>query len=49
MRLFALAVVVIIFAALPVFILNTMVMPELQSLQNIYSHSEDIAARIAGQ
>lgn len=48
MRFILLGIFVFFFVALPVYALNTLVMPELNSLQYAYAHAGEIADRAAG-
>jgi hypothetical protein len=45
MRVLSLALLVGIFMGMPLWLLNTMVMPELETLRNTYSHLDEIAAK----
>lgn len=47
MKFILYAVFVIFFVALPMYILNTLVMPDMQSLQQTYTHANDLATAAA--
>jgi hypothetical protein len=46
MRFIFFSVFVVTLAMLPFFVLNTMVMPELNSMQQLYVHEGEIAGKI---
>lgn len=48
MRFILLSVFIFFFVALPMYLLNTLVMPELNALQQTYAHAGEIADRAAG-
>jgi hypothetical protein len=49
MKYMMMAIMVMIFVALPLYVLNALIMPDLMSLKNTYQHADDIATRIVVQ
>lgn len=49
MRLMLLGVLILFFVVLPMYLLNAVIMPELNGLQNFYANSGAIAEAAAGQ
>jgi len=47
MRFVLLGIFVFCFLVIPMYLLNTVMMPELAGLQQTYAHADDIAARVA--
>jgi type II secretory pathway component PulF len=47
MRLLLYGIFIAFFVLLPMYVLNTMVMPEMVSMQQFYSHESNIADKIA--
>ena len=47
MRVVVFSVFVFFFVGTPLYLLNALVMPELMSLQNTYSHADAIAQKVA--
>jgi hypothetical protein len=48
MKFILLSVFLVFFVAMPMYLLNTFVMPELNSMEYTYSHASDIANQAAG-
>lgn len=48
MKLLLLGVFVLAFAVLPMYLLDALVMPQLDSLKQVYAHAEDVANNAAG-
>lgn len=46
MRFLSLSLVVIVFVAMPLYLLSAFVMPELAALENVYVHADEAASRI---
>lgn len=49
MRWLSLGIFVVIFVITPMYLLNTFVMPELQSLKQVYGNADATASSIASQ
>lgn len=47
MRFIGILLFTLLFAATPVILLDTMVMPELEALQHTYSHLDELTAKSA--
>lgn len=48
MRFMLLGIFVFFFVIIPMYLLNTLVMPELQSLKQTYARADTVAQRLAG-
>lgn len=47
MKVTALLLLALLFMGTPLYLLHTLVMPQLEQLQYTYSHADEIAARVA--